>query len=232
MKKQTSFILSAWTCLCLVIALGCGGKKSTEIDNSQAFDSVKLSLFSGQTAVGVTHRVKDYEQWLAVYEQNSDPDARISVYASPDDANLVTVFQLTRSHEAARKDFDSEELKTAMNTAGVTSEPVVTYYDIKFRSEAPSEKIYRIKVMHPVTNYDQWKKIFDEDEKIRTEAGLELRAISTSAEDPSIVHIMFATDNVDKAKDLINSDDLKKRMAEAGVKSQPELTVYKVPGKK
>lgn len=232
MNRKTSFILSAWTCLCLVIALGCGGKKTTEIDNSQAFDSVKLSPFSGQTAVGVTHRVKDYAQWLAAYEQNSNPEARISVYSSPDDANLVTVFQLTTSHEAARKDFGSDELKSAMSTAGVTSEPVVAYYDIKFRSETPSEKIYRIKVMHTVTNYDQWKKIFDEDEKVRTEAGLELRAISTSAEDPSIVHIMFATDNVDKAKDLINSDDLKKRMTEAGVESQPELTVYKVPGKK
>jgi len=135
MKKHLIIAVPWWACLCLLVMFSCGGEKAaSEGDNSQAFDSVKAPVYSGNTAVAVTHTVKDYAQW---------------------------------------------------------------------------------------------KRIFDEDEKIRRDAGLELRAISTNAEDPSMVHIMFATNDVDRAKDLIHSNDLKKRMAESGVIGEPTLTVFK-----
>jgi hypothetical protein len=213
-----------------LLLIGCSGENKThQSENSAAFDSVKVSQYSGNTAIAVTHSVKDYDEWLKVYTDVSDPDSRLSVYASPDDANLITVFELTKSHTDAKNAFDSDDRKKAMEQAGVSSPPLFHYYDVKYRVTDKTDKIYRVGVTHAVTNYDQWKKVFDEDEPIRREAGLELRAISTNADDPNIVNIMFATNDVDKAKDLINSTDLKKRMAEGGVRSEPELTVLKVP---
>jgi len=214
----------------VLLLINCGGEnKYSQSENSVAFDSIKVSPYSGNTAVAITHSVKDYEEWLKVYTDVSDPDSRLSVYASPDDPNLITVFALTKSHSDAKNAFDSEASKKAMDEAGVTSPPVLHYYDVRYRASDATDKIYRVGVSHVVINYDQWKKIFDEDEPIRREAGLELRAISTNADDPTMVNIMFATNDVDKAKDLIHSDDLKKRMAESGVRSEPELTVLKVP---
>ncbi|HWA34334.1 MAG TPA: hypothetical protein VG737_09410 [Cyclobacteriaceae bacterium] len=231
MKKHLFFAIPWWSCLCLLVMLSCGGgeKANTDGENSAAFDSVKAPVYSGNTAVGVTHEVKDYAEWLKVYNNVSDPASRISIYASPDDPNLITVFALTKTHEDARNAFSSPEFKTVLATSGVTSEPVFNYYDIKFQAPGKTDKKYRLGVSHPVKDYAQWKRVFDEDEKIRTDAGLELRAISTSADDPSMVHIMFATNDVDRAKDLIHSNDLKKRMAEGGVLAEPTLTVFKTP---
>ncbi|MEJ0055213.1 MAG: hypothetical protein WDN75_05890 [Bacteroidota bacterium] len=214
----------------LLLLANCGGEnKSQQSENSAAFDSVKISDYSGNTAVAVTYSVKNYEEWLKVYTDVSDPESRLSVYASPDDPNLITVFALTKSHRDAKNAFDSDASKKAMEDEGVTSPPVLHYYDVKYRASVATDKLYRLGVSHAVANYDQWKKVFDEDEPVRKEAGLELRAISTNADDPSVVNIMFATNDVDKAKDLIHSDDLKKRMAEGGVRSEPEVTVLKVP---
>lgn len=229
MKKRTQASYLPAVFFLLSLMAGCGGKNSTrQSENSAAFDSVKLPAYSGYTAVAVTHSVRNYGSWLKVYSTVSNPESRISVYASPDDPNLITVFELTKSHKDAKSAFASSELKKAMLEEGVTSEPVYRFYDIKYRASKKTDKIYRLAVSHSVTDYDIWKKAFDEDEPLRTEAGLELRAISTNADDPAIVNVMFATNDIDKAKDLINSDELKKKMSAAGVRTEPEFTVLKV----
>lgn len=229
MNKQIHAFSLPGVFFLLILAGGCGGKNSTnQAENSAAFDSVKLPTYSGYTAVGVTHSVKDFGSWIKVYSEVSDPESRISVFASPDDPNLITVFELTKSHKDAQTSFASDQLKQAMHDAGVTSEPVYRYYDIKYRANRKTDKFYRLAVSHSVADYDNWKKAFDEDEPLRTEAGLELRAISTNADDPAIVNVMFATNDIDKAKNLINSDELKKKMSAAGVHSEPEFIVLKV----
>lgn len=225
---QALSIIGAFSVLILVAGCG-GGKTSSQAENSAAFDSVKTPPYSGYTAVAVTHSVKDYHSWLKVYTDVSDPDSRLSVYASPDDPNLITVFELTKSHNDAKNSFSSDNIKKAMLEEGVTSEPVYNYYDIKFRASGKTNKIYRLGVTHAIANYEKWKREFDLDEPVRAEAGLELRAISTNADDPLLVNVMFATDNIDKAKTLINSDELRKRMTEGGVRSEPVFTVLKVP---
>lgn len=206
----------------------CTGRKDQQ-GKSLAFDSVKLTPYSGTTAVAITHEVRDYKGWLASYNEHSDPNSRLSIYSSPDDSNLITVFELTRSHEEARTAFLSPEFRQLMTDEGVISEPVLAYFDIKFRVTAPTEKKYRLGVSHEVNDYSHWKKIFDQDESIRMKANLELRAISTSADNPNMVNILFATDDIDKAKDVINSEELRKRMSEAGVRTEPVFAVFRVP---
>jgi hypothetical protein len=215
--------------LLLLLAAACGKEQSNQAENSAAFDTVKLPLYSGYTAVSVTHSVKDFSAWLEVYSNVSTPESRISVYASPDDPNLVTVFELTKSHKDAKNAFDSERLKKIMRDAGVTSDPIYHYFDVKYRATTRTEKVYRLGVTHAVSNYETWRKAFDEDEPIHREAGLELRAISTNAGDPGMVNVLFATNDIDQAKNLINSEELRKKMSAAGVRSEPAFTVLKVP---
>lgn len=225
--KNTSGLL-LWLIIFL-LAAGCGRQKDAQqSENSAAFDSVSMPSYSGNTVVGVTQSVRDYTQWRHVFDSVTDPAAVLSIYESPDDPTLVTVFELTHSHEDAKNHFKSKEVKKELEEAGVTSDPVYHYYDIKYRLSDPTPKIYRVAVSHEVEDYTHWRKIFDEDEPIRAKANLELRAISVDADDPHMVHIMFATDNIDKAKEVINSDELRQRMKEAGVKAEPVITVLKV----
>jgi hypothetical protein len=204
-----------------LILFACGGSPSTE-------ESTPV-VYSGNTVVGVTHTVKDFAAWLKVYQAKSDSNSRVSLYVSPEDPNLVTVFELTVSHEDAKKMFASEDLKKVMQEAGVSSEPVFMYFDMKYRNMEKSPKKYRVLVSHEVADYDAWKKVFDADAPRRAEASLELRALSTDADNPKMVYIMFATEDANQAKGMMDTDDLKAKMKEAGVISEPKVTVLMMP---
>ena len=229
MNKMASSISGLASLVMFILMVACGGKNSHQAENAAAFDSVRLGSYSGYTEVEMTHKVKDYKEWLKVYADRSDPDSRLSIFASPEDPNLITIFELTNSHEAARNAFSSQQFAEVMRDEGVTSEPIFNYYDIRFRESGKTNKLYRLGVSHEVQDYEKWKKIFDEDEPVRARANLELRAISTNAENPKMVNIMFATDDIDKAKEVINSDELRKRMTEAGVRSEPVFAIFRVP---
>jgi hypothetical protein len=213
-----------------LVLWSCGGNSTDTANKEAAFDSARLNPYSGNTAVAMTHEVKDFEEYVKVYKSLSDPDSRISIFSSPEDPNLITVFELTKGHEEARSAFRSPEFREHLEAEGVTTEPQLAFFDIKFRVTTPTEKKYRLGVSHEVTNYEHWRKIFDEDEPIRAKANLELRAISTNADNPSMVNILFATDDIQKAKDVINSDELRRRMTEAGVRTEPVFAVFRVPG--
>lgn len=213
----------------VLVCSSCGSKPVEQEANEVAFDSIKLTSYSGNTAVAMTHEVQDFNAWLKAYKRSSDPESRLSIFSNPDDPNMVTVFELTKSHEEARAAFASPEFKETLESEGVTSVPTINLFDVKFRVTEPTEKVYRLGVSHEVVDYDRWKEIFDKDEPIRAKAELELRAISTNADNPRIVNILFATDNIEKAKEVINSDELRKRMSEAGVKTEPVFAVFRIP---
>ncbi len=223
--------LLAWSFASVVALLlaACGVKNADQTADEVAFDSVRLTAYSGATAVGMTHEVRDYNSWLKAYSELSDPESRLSIFASPEDPNLITVFELTKSHNEAKSIYTSTRFKKTLDAEGVTTNPILSFFDVKFRESSPTDKIYRLGVSHEVQDYDNWKKIFDEDNHIRVKANLELRAISTSADNPLMVNILFATDDIERAKEVINSDELKKRMTEAGVKTEPSFAVFRVP---
>src|SRR5882672_6585172 len=97
MKKLTPVAI-----LAALIIWACGGKTSNEAE------STPPPVYSGNTVMGITHKVKDYAAWLKVYMAKSDSNARVSLYVSPEDPTLVTAFLLTTSHEDAKKMATSE----------------------------------------------------------------------------------------------------------------------------
>ncbi len=228
MSKYMNIVWSIAT-LTVFLLSSCGSKKVDQKAIELAFDSVRLTLYSGSTAVAMTHEVSDYKTWLKAYSELSDPESRLSIFASPEDPNLITVFELTKGHNEAKSVFTSPQFKETLDAEGVTTYPILSYFDVKFRETTVTTKAYRLGVSHEVTDYDLWKKVFDSDQPIRSKANLELRAIVTNADNPLMVNILFATDDIDRAKDVINSEELKKRMKEAGVRSEPIFSVFRVP---
>lgn len=225
MKKLLNLAFSGiGLALVASLLINCGGK--TGKDTKPETPPV---VYSGTTGIGITHSVNNYADWLKVYLAKTDSNSRISIYTSPDDPNRVTVFMLSTSHADAKAMAASDQLKNDMKEAGVSSEPVITFFDIKYRAPGKSAKKYRISVNHEVADYDAWKKVFDADEPRRTEANLELRAISTDADNPKKVGIMFATEDPEKVKAMMSSDDLNAKMKEGGVVSEPVVVVLVLP---
>jgi len=74
-------------------------------------------------------------------------------------------------------------------------------------------------IIHEVTDYPAWKKIFDDATKIRKEAGeLSYQVLKYQNEPNKIVHFSAWT-SIDDAKFFFESPKLVKIRAEAGVKS-------------
>jgi len=74
---------------------------------------------------------------------------------------------------------------------------------------------------HKVTSYDAWRPAYDGHLPKRNEAGLKEIGVYRDTKDPNSLLIVWAADDVNKAKTFIGSPDLKTKMKEAGVVSDP-----------
>ena len=80
----------------------------------------------------ITHAVEDFAKWKPVYDayqlEPSNPRSKGDmVFQSADNPNLVTVLSEFESRKDADLTINSEELKNAMDHAGVTSKPEFTF---------------------------------------------------------------------------------------------------------
>jgi heme-degrading monooxygenase HmoA len=82
----------------------------------------------------------------------------------------------------------------------------------------------KLLVHHKVQDYSAWRTIFDDDAQRRKESGSTGFQVLKSASDPNDLTIIMDWSSVDKAKAFATSDDLKEKMKNAGVISQPEMT--------
>ncbi len=78
-------------------------------------------------------------------------------------------------------------------------------------------------VSHQVADFDTWKAAFDDDEQSRIDNGILGHHINRAEDDPNSLAIYLAVGDVDRAKAYATSDELKSKMAEAGVTSAPEI---------
>jgi hypothetical protein len=82
--------------------------------------------------VFVRHDVEDYAAWRKAYDAFDATRKRLGVKAQAvfqniDDPNDITVWHEVESLEAARAFTSSEELKTAMKSAGVAGTPLIWF---------------------------------------------------------------------------------------------------------
>ena len=78
-------------------------------------------------------------------------------------------------------------------------------------------------VRHTVADYAQWKPVYDAHAPVRAEAGLSEVHRLRSIDNPNEVVILFAADDVEKARAFSASPDLKETMQKAGVIDKPDL---------
>ena len=74
-----------------------------------------------------------------------------------------------------------------------------------------------------VKDYAAWKSVFDENEDFRKSAGSASSKVFRSVDDPNDLVILMQWDSIENGKKFASSDDLKKKMQQAGVISKPEF---------
>jgi len=78
-------------------------------------------------------------------------------------------------------------------------------------------------VHHQVEDYAKWKAAFDEHASTRASFGSKGGLVLQSADDPNEVVILMETDDLQKARDFTQSDDLRETMQQAGVQGPPHI---------
>jgi hypothetical protein len=80
-------------------------------------------------------------------------------------------------------------------------------------------------VRHDVADFDSWKPGFDEHGAVRSQYGLSDAGLYRDAENANSVTIVLTTDDVGRAREFLDSDDLRETMSKLGVVSQPDVWI-------
>jgi len=78
-------------------------------------------------------------------------------------------------------------------------------------------------VRHKVQDYSTWKPIFDEHRLTRQAAGSLGGRLFRSADDRNELVMLLEWDDMEKAREFAQSDDLRTTMARAGVADRPDV---------
>jgi hypothetical protein len=78
-------------------------------------------------------------------------------------------------------------------------------------------------VRHKAADFSKWKSVYDAHLSARQKAGLKQEHVLRSIDDPSEVILLFEAEDVQKARELLASDDLREKMQEGGVIDKPDI---------
>ena len=231
----TLFTIAAFLAACS------GGSTETveetdETAEAEATEEVSEEAAESFTIVAFSHEVDDWATWKSAYDEHKymrDEAGleELDVLVNIDNPNDVMVVSRSKDHESAASFADSEDLKAVMENAGVAGQPNITYWDIvsSIGEDADITQKYRVLVTHEVEDYEKWRPLFDEDESDRAAAGMITLGVGKDKDNANMISIMFALDDLDKAKEMMASEELKTTMQEAGVIGEPTFKWMEVP---
>ncbi len=78
-----------------------------------------------------------------------------------------------------------------------------------------------------VQDFSEWKTAYDAHEPSRAAAGLTERHLLQDADNPNMVTLIFEAEDLKRAEEFSNSDDLREAMQKAGVVGKPDTYFLK-----
>jgi hypothetical protein len=78
-------------------------------------------------------------------------------------------------------------------------------------------------VRHKVAEFDRWKSAYDAHLPSREQAGLKEERLLRNIDEPGEVLILFEVEDLQKAREFVDSADLKTAMEKAGVVDKPDI---------
>ena len=78
-------------------------------------------------------------------------------------------------------------------------------------------------IRHKVADYSKWKPIYDQHATTRKVSGGQGAQLFRNATDPNELVILFEWDDLERARQFAQSEDLRQAMQQAGVADQPDI---------
>jgi heme-degrading monooxygenase HmoA len=80
-----------------------------------------------------------------------------------------------------------------------------------------------ILVRHKVEDYAKWRPAYDEHGAARQASGCKGTHVFRNAEDPNEIVMLLEWDDLENARQLIQSENLREAMKRSGVADQPDI---------
>lgn len=233
-------ISSALAAVMLLLSTSCNStepaKQETKATNADTVTVAKAEppVFQPYNILIIQHTVKDFDKWLPVYRAHDSVRkasglTEIALGRGIDDKNKITVAEKSEDIQKAKDFTNSPDLKTAMQKAGVTSAPTMSFIKVIRDDNSPIETKTRLMIVHHVKDFDAWLKVYDgEGTATRAASGLVDRGLARGIDDPNTVYVVFAVTDLAKAKARAASPELKKLMTDAGVDGPPSVDFYEL----
>jgi quinol monooxygenase YgiN len=222
--KQLTLLCTAGLMVCLLVfTQGCKTEPKAEETPIPTVDYQVMMI---------KHPVKDYSIWKPVYMAHDSVRqaygiSPVGVGRGAEDPNMVIVIERVTDMAKAKEFIALPDLKTAMDSAGVTGAPSFAFANVIRNDSTEIPQTDRVMVSHKVKDFDAWLKVYDgEGRSARAANGLLDRALARDADDPNTVYIVFAITDKDKAMARMQSEDIKKLMTDAGVEGPPSFFFY------
>lgn len=78
-------------------------------------------------------------------------------------------------------------------------------------------------IRHKVQDYARWKPVYDQHGTTRKARGGQDAQLFRNANDPNELVILLKWDDLEKARQFVQSEDLRQAMQRAGVADQPDV---------
>jgi hypothetical protein len=81
-------------------------------------------------------------------------------------------------------------------------------------------------VQHPVSDYDTWRKVYDEVAPLQESSGVTSQSVYRSKDDPNLVLVLHSFPTMDQATAFLENSELEAAMKRAGVAGPPRSEFY------
>ena len=243
MKRFNFFSLPLFAAA-LIFFSSCGGeanKDETKTDSTATTATTETPAAPANTIVTtpqgmvlVTHKVANFEKWLAAYESHDSMRLANGIHSyvigrAFGDSNTVFVATKVDDMAKAKAFANSADLKNAMKKGGVVGAPTIVYNTITWQDTATlSGSTLRSRTTFTVKDWATWEKNFIDGRPERLANGIVDRAYGHDPDDNTKVYLVTAVLDTAKAFAYYKSDELKKRREAGGVTSEPKRLLFYV----
>jgi hypothetical protein len=191
-------------------------------------NQIQTSKQTATVAAVVTHEVSDYAAWKKAFDAHAPSRAKNGIFAthinrSAENPNVVSVYLAGTTADGLRAFFSSDDLKSTMKNAGVTSAPQISFVrpveDLTVKTGMLAGAI----ISHRVADYSSWKAAFDAHAGARASAGIVGHAVNRAEDDQNLVIIYLQANSLDALRAFTSSQDVKDTMKRAGVTGAPTI---------
>ncbi len=185
-----------------------------------------------QNMMVVTHKVTDFDKWLASYEAHDSFRLANGIHnyvigRSTKDPNTILVATKVEDLSKAKAFAKNPALKQAMQKGGVVGTPKIEFNTMTWQDTGMASTDLRSRSTFTVKEWARWQHSFDSSRQSGYDNGLAVRSYGHDADNDKKVTVVTAVLDSAKAATYWNSDMLKQRRAASGA-GEPTRFIFRV----